>query len=121
MKCIRFLVEPASAVVHKQQRARRSDGNQILAAVVVNIGEQGARRVVENSNARGFGNIFEGPIAAVAVETVGESGWLAYVEVVEPVIIDVSYGNTVVTVDIDTTGAVRTVRQWSTPGSSCDV
>jgi len=94
-------------LVEKDQRPIDRHYDQVLAAAVSQIGEQGARGIVQYSDSGFFGDIFEGTVAAVAVETIGKRGRLANIDIVEAVAIHVSNCNPVVAVNVDAAGAVE--------------
>ena len=65
-----FSFEGAVALVEEEERAAAADDDEVLQAVVAKVGEEGAGGVVENADAGFFGDVFEGAIAAVAVEAI---------------------------------------------------
>src|SRR5258706_12040485 len=79
----------AAALFQKQKRAVGTHDNYILASIVVEVGKERARGVVEDPQAGRFGNIFECSISPVSIEPVGESRVLANVEIVKAVAVDV--------------------------------
>ena len=87
--------------VQKQQRAIGPNDDQVLTAVVVEVGKQRAGSIFENAESRRFRDVLEGAVAAIAIETVRQAGGLADVEIVETVAVDVADRNAIVAVDID--------------------
>ncbi len=102
-----LLVKFSVAVVQEEQRAVGADYDEVLAAVIVNVDEEGAGGVFDYAYAAGLRDVFEGAVAAIAVEAVGQASGLADVEIVEAVIVDVADGDAVVSVDVDAAGSVE--------------
>ena len=104
---VRLLPKLAAAFIQKQQRAVGAHHDHVLAAVVVEIGEQRAGRVFQDPQAGGFGDVFERSVAAVAIEAIGQARRLANIEIVEAVVVDVGDRDAVVSVDVDAARAVE--------------
>ena len=102
-----FEGEGAVALIEKEQRAAAADDEKVLESVVAKVGEECACGVVEHIDAGLFCHVFEGAIAAIAVEAIGQAGGLADVEVVEAVVVEIADGEAVVAVDIDAAGAIE--------------
>ena len=97
----------AAALIQEQQRTVGAYDDQILPAVVVEVGENRAGRIFEQSDSGRLGDVLERSVAAIAIEPVGKAGGLADVEIVEAVAIDVADRNAVVAVDVDAAGAIE--------------
>src|SRR5439155_14371428 len=96
----RHQAEPTVPLVQKKQRPSIGYNDKVLVAVVVQVGEQRARAAAQNTNTRRFGHVLECAIAAVPVKPVGKARWLADVEVVKPVVVDVSDGHAIIAVNV---------------------
>src|SRR5207249_507083 len=71
------------------------------------VRKQRARRTVKHCNPCRLAGIFEGAVAAIAVEAVGEPGGLAHVEVVPAGVINVAHSDAGVSVDVDAARCVQ--------------
>src|ERR1700722_20276608 len=107
LESIRLLPEPAVSFVHEKQGATRAHDNQVLTAIVVEIGKQRARGLVEDTDSGRFRNIFERAVSAIAIKAVGQPSGLANVEIVESATVNIGYGHAIVAVDINATRAVE--------------
>ena len=107
LECVGLLAKLAAAFIQKQQRAVGAHHNDVLAAVIVEIGEQRARRIFQDPQAGRLGDVFERSVAAIAIETIGQAGRLANVKIVEAVVVDVSDRDSVVPVDVDARRAIE--------------
>ena len=76
-------------------------------STVTKVRENSTRSVVEHPHSRAFGDILKRPIAAVAVEPIRQTSWLTDIKIVESVIVKIAGGYSIVTVDIDATGAIK--------------
>src|SRR5579859_839544 len=76
-------------------------------AMVVEVGKERARRVVEQSQAGRFGNVFKRSVAAISVEPVGQPRRLTNVQIVEAVVVDIGNRNPVMAVNVDPRSAVE--------------
>ncbi len=99
--------ESAIALVDEEQGAGGAHDEQILEAAIVEIGEESARGIVEDADTGFLGDVFEGAVAAIAVEAVGQSGWLTDIEIVKAVVVVVAGRDTVVAIDVDADGAIE--------------
>src|SRR5208282_1324019 len=72
------LTKLAAAFVQKQQWTTRAYNDQVLLAVVINVGKKRAGRILEDPGSRCFGDVLEGSIPAVSIQPVGKAGWLAH-------------------------------------------
>ena len=77
--------------------------HQILIAVVVDVGKERLRRVVEDADARLVRDVLERRVAAISVEAIGQSGRLSDVQIVESISVRIA--------DRDALMAVRVARQ----------
>ena len=84
-------------------RLGRRRHDEILIAVVVDVGKERLRRVVEDADARLVRDVLEGRVAAVAVQAIGQSGRLSDVQIVEAISVHIA--------DRDALMAVRVARQ----------
>ncbi len=107
VKCVWPFPEFATALIDKQQGAIRADHDHVLAPVIIEVGEQGAGGVFQNTEAGMLGDVFKRAVAAIAIETVGKPRRLADIEVIESVVVDVSNRDSVVAVDVDARRAVE--------------
>ena len=89
------------ALVQKEQRTAAAHHQKILDSLVFEIREQRARRAIQHAHSSGLGHIFEGSVAAIAIEPVGKSGRLADIQIVESVVIEISHRQAVVAVNVD--------------------
>ena len=78
------------AVVDEQQRVGRGRHDEILIAVVIDVGKERLRRVIEDADARLFRDVLERRIAAIPVEAIGQSGRLSDVQIVESISVRIS-------------------------------
>ena len=92
--------ETPLAVVDEEQQASRRRDDQVLIAVVVDVGEERLCRVVENGDARVGRDVLEGGVAAIAVQTVGQSGRLRDVQIVEAISVGIADRDAVMTVRV---------------------
>src|SRR5690242_15564266 len=60
LKRVRPLAKFAAALIKKQKRPIGAHHDQVLTAVVIEIGEDGACRILQYSNSRSFGDVLEG-------------------------------------------------------------
>ncbi len=97
------LREAPCAVVGEDQRLKARGDHEILVAVVVHVGEERVRGVVEQAQARAFGDVLERAVAAGAEQQVGQAGRLRHVQVVEAIAVGVADRHAVM--------AVRVARQ----------
>src|SRR5208283_862269 len=88
-KRVALQMEFCASLIKEQKRATRTNNDQILAAIIVNVGEQGASRVFQNPDSCSICNVFKSAIATIAKEPVGESGGLTNVNVIESVTVNV--------------------------------
>ncbi len=93
-------------MILEEQRASATNHEKVLASLVIEVGKQGACRVVEHADSGFLRNVFEGSVAAVAIKPVGQSCRLGDIEIVETVVVKVACRHAVVAVDIDADGAV---------------
>src|ERR1700736_6056981 len=107
VKCIRLDSKFSSAKIAKQQRAVRTYHDHILAPTVIEIREEGARRIFQNYKSGQLGNVFKGAVAAVPEQTIGKPGRLANIKIVKAIAINVGDRDSVVPINIDTAGAVK--------------
>ena len=77
--------------------------HEILIAVVVHVGEERLRGVVEHAEARALGHVLERRVAASPEEPIGQPRGLGDVEIVEPVAVGIADRHAVM--------AVRVARQ----------
>jgi hypothetical protein len=54
-------------LIEEEHGAGGADDNEILASIVIDVDEECAGGVVEDADARGFGDVFERSVAAIAV------------------------------------------------------
>src|SRR6266446_316898 len=101
MKCIWPQAEFSASHIQKQQWPARPYNNQVLPAVVINVGKQRARRVSKKPHSRRFRDVLERPVSAVPVKPVGKPRRLANIQVVESVAINVANRHAVVPVNIN--------------------
>jgi hypothetical protein len=88
-------LEAARTVVRvEEQAADRVDG-QVLVAVVVEIGHEGAARHVEETHSAVEAAITESPRVVAHQEAIGQAARLREVEVVAPVVVDIAESETV--------------------------
>ena len=99
-KRIRTALKPAIAPVEKEQRTRRAQHYQVLQTAVAKIDEQRRRRVVKNPNSSVFGDVFQAALSAL-VEPVRKPAWLAHVNLILAIVVDVADGDAVVAVDVN--------------------
>ena len=78
------------AVVDEQKQVGRRRHDEVLIAIVIDIGKQRLGRVIEDAHARLVGDVLEGRVAAIPVEAIGQSGRLSDVQIVESVSVRVS-------------------------------
>ena len=97
----------AVPLVEEEQRPGAADHKQILAALVLKVGEQRAGSIVQHADSGFFRHIFKCSVTAVAIEPVGQSGWLAYIKIVEAVVIEVPNCHSIVAIDVDADCAVK--------------
>ena len=83
MKC-------AFAVVDEQDRPGARQQDQVLIAVVVDVGEERLRRAIEDGDTGRFGDVLERAVSGVPEQAVGQTVGLRHVEVVEAVAVDVA-------------------------------
>src|SRR5258708_2522912 len=107
LKCVALEGKCSGAVIEKQKWAAATNDEEILHTLIFEIGEQRAGGGVEHTDAGFFGDVVEGAVAAIAIETIGKSRRLADVEVVETVVVNVGGGEAVVAVDVDAARAVE--------------
>ena len=92
--------EAARAVVREQHRPRAQAQDQVLVAVVVHVGEERLRGVVEDVQARALRHVLEGAVAPVPVEPVRQARGLGDVDVVEAVAVGIPDRDAVVAVRV---------------------
>ena len=107
MKRVRLQPKLPAALIQEQQRAVRPHHDDILAAIVVKVGEQRTGCVLEDAEARRLRDVLERSVAAIAKQPVGKARGLADVQIVEPIAIDVGDRDSVVAVDIDAARAIE--------------
>ena len=93
-------------LIEEEQRSFGTDDQQILVTIIVQVGEERAGSRIEDRNPGHFGDIFKCSIPSIAVKPVREARRLADIKVVKAIIVKVTYGNAIVAVDINPTGAV---------------
>ena len=103
LKCVGNAREVSLAIVDEEKKLRRGGQHEVFVAIVVDVGEERLRGVVEDSNSRGVGDVLERAVAAIAVEAVGQPRRLGDVQIVEPVAIRIPDRHAVM--------AVRVARQ----------
>ena len=94
-------------LVEEEERATGSQNDKILITVIVNVAKQGAGSIVEDTDFGRLGDVLEGSVSAIPVQPVRKAGWLAHIEVVKAVVINVCNGQAVVAVDIDAAGSIQ--------------
>src|SRR5207244_114907 len=52
-------------------------------------------------------DVFERSVSSIAIKTIRQTGRLAQINIIETVIVDVAYRNTIVTVDINAASAIQ--------------
>jgi hypothetical protein len=92
--------ESALSVVQEEDRSRAQAEDEVLVAVVVHVGEEGLRRVVEDGQARPLRRVLEGAVTPGPVEPVGKPRRLGDVEVLEAVAVGIADRDTVVAVRV---------------------
>ena len=71
------------------------------------VGEESARGIVEHADPGFLRYVFKAAIAAIAIKPVGQSCRLAYIEIIESVIVEVAHGHAVVAVNVRADCAVQ--------------
>ena len=94
-------------MIQKEQGTAATDDKKILESLVFKVGEQSARSIVEYADSGLFRYVFKGPVATVAVEPVWQSGRLAYIEIIESVVVEVPRRHTIVAVNVDAACAIQ--------------
>src|ERR1700678_1247650 len=94
-------------LIEKQQWTAAANHKKVLTPFVLKVGKQGACSVVQYPHSSLLGDVFHRSVTAVAVEPVGQPGWLADIEIIEAVIVIVAGGHSVVAVNVDTASAVK--------------
>ena len=89
-KSVGHLAKLAAPLIHKQQRPAGAHHDQILPAIVAEIGKKRACSILEEAYAGRFRNVVERPIAPVAIKPVREAGRLTNVQVVKSVVVDIA-------------------------------
>ncbi len=82
--------ELAGAVVGSEGHAAVERHREILVAVVVEVEQEGAARVLEPVHPGGPADFLDPAVRALEEEAVGQAGFLAEVEVVERIAVDVA-------------------------------
>ncbi len=95
------------ALIQKEQRPTRPYHQKVLTTAIKKVGKQGAGGIVENTDTGLVGDILEGPIAAIAVETIGKPCWLAYVEVIVAIAVKIADRQSVVSINVNTAGGIQ--------------
>src|SRR5208283_3935222 len=84
---IAFQREFPIPLIEKQQGSRGTDHEKILKSLVFEIREKRASSAIQNTDASGFCDIFESAIASIAIEPVRQARRLAYVQIVESIVV----------------------------------
>ena len=74
--------------------------HEVLVAVVVDVGEERLRRVVEHAEPRALGHVLEGAVAARPEQAIGQARGLGDVEIVEPVAVGIADRHAVMAVRV---------------------
>src|SRR5437660_10911151 len=85
----------------------RTHDDQVLATVIVDVGEKRAGRVFDDPDFGCLLDVFERSVSSIAIKTIRQTGRLAHINIIETVIVDVAYRNTIVTVDINAASAIQ--------------
>ena len=107
MKASRLSAKVPSPLIQKEQRTAAANHKKILPPLVLKVGEQSARGVVEHADSGLFRYVFKGSVAAVAVEPIWQSGRLADIEIVEAVIVEVARRHAIVAVNVNAACAIQ--------------
>src|SRR5437660_11142441 len=107
LESIWLALEGAVSLIDKQQRTVCADNQQILQPSVLKISEQSAGRAIEDAHPGSVGYVFKGAISAIAIKTIRQARRLANVQIIKPVIIEVSGGNSVVAINVDATRCIQ--------------
>src|SRR6185437_7175655 len=107
LKRIRPLAELAASQVGKKERTVGPRHDQILTAVIIEVGENGAGGIFQHTYPGRLGDVPKGTVAAIVKQAIRKTGRLADVNVVKTVVVNVAHGNPVVSVDINTASAVE--------------
>lgn len=94
-------------MIQKQQRSAAANHQQVLKPSILKIGEESTRGVIQHTDSGFFGHVFESSVATIAIKPVGQSRWLANIQVIEAVIVEVASRNTVVAVHVDAARAIQ--------------
>jgi hypothetical protein len=94
------LREPPGAIVHEQHRTDAGREHEVLVAVVLDVGEERLRRVVQNPDPGTFRDVLERSITARTKQPVRQSSRLAYVQVLQSVPVRVADGDAVMCVRV---------------------
>jgi hypothetical protein len=93
-------------MVDEKQRTIGAKDDQILAAGIAEVQEERGRGGVEYCDTAFFRDVFE-TAAAIFVEAIGKAAWLTDIDFIEAVAINISDGDAVVAVDVDTGSAIQ--------------
>ena len=107
-ECTGLQSEAAVALIQEKQRTVGAQHHQILQAGIAEIHEQRAGCRIENTDAGAIRNVFQRPIAPIAIEPIGKTARLAHVDLVPAVAVDISHRDTVVAVHVDSRRRIQT-------------
>ena len=94
-------------MVQEEKRAAARNHQKVLKPLIVEIREQSASATVQHAHRGFFSHILERSIASIAIEPVGKSRRLTDIQVIPSVAVEVSHGQTVVSVYVNAAGSVQ--------------
>ena len=107
LKGIPFKSEGPVPLIQKEQGSTAANYEKILQPLIFEVSKQSTGRVIQYTETGFFRDVFKGSVASVAVKTVRKTRWLAYIQIIEAVIVEVARGNAVVAVNVDAASAVK--------------
>ena len=94
-------------MIQEEQRATAANHEEILMPLVLKVGEESARGIIEYTDSGFFCYIFKCSIAPVTVKPIWQASRLADIEIVETVIIEIARCHAIVTVNINAASSVE--------------
>ena len=107
MKASRLSENVPSPLIDEEQRTATTNDQKVLQSAVVEVRKQRARRIIEYGDSGLFRYIFKGPVAAIAIEPIGQSRRLADVEIIKSIVVIITGSHTVVAVHVDTPSSIQ--------------
>ena len=107
MKASRLSANVPSPLIQEEQGAAAANHKKILKPLVLKVGKQSARSIVQHADSGFLRYIFKCSVAAVAVEPIWQSRRLADIEIIESIIVEIARGHTVVAVNINAARAIQ--------------